>query len=70
MPRMQTDEDRKRRDFILGNLILGCAALMLLFMGPLWERLGVWALILWMILAALGVYLITKDKDQDPGPPL
>lgn len=67
---MQTDEDRKRRDFILGNVILGLAALILLFMGPLWERLGVWALILWMILAALGVYLITKDKDQHPGPPL
>jgi hypothetical protein len=66
---MQTDEDRKRRDFILGNLILGIAALTLLFMGPLWERLGVWALILWMVLAALGVYLITKDKDQHPGPP-
>ncbi|MFN2338041.1 MAG: hypothetical protein ABR544_03610 [Gammaproteobacteria bacterium] len=67
---MQPDEDRKRRDFILGNLILGLAALILLFMGPLWEHLGVWALILWMALAAVGVYLITKDKDQHPGPPL
>ena len=67
---MQPEDDRKRRDFLLGNLILGLAALILLFMGPLWERLGVWALILWMVLAALGVYLITKDKDPSPGPPL
>ncbi|WP_018233400.1 hypothetical protein [Thioalkalivibrio thiocyanodenitrificans] len=66
---MRSPEDRKRLHFILGNVILGLAAVMLLFMGRLWEILGAWSLILWMAMAAGGVYLITKDKDAGPGGP-
>jgi hypothetical protein len=66
---MQTPEDRKRLHFILGNVILGLAALMLLFMGQLWGILGGWSLILWMTMAAGGVYLIAKDRDIGPGGP-
>lgn len=66
---MQTPEDRKRLHFILGNVILGLAALMLLFMGQLWEILGGWSLILWMTMATGGVYLIAKDRDIGPGGP-
>jgi hypothetical protein len=67
---MTPSEDRKRLHFILGNVVLALAALMLLFMGRLWEMLGAWSLILWMVMAAGGVYLIAKDRDVGPpGPP-
>jgi len=42
---------------------------MLLFMGHLWELMGAWSLVLWMVMAAGGVYLIAKDKDIGPGGP-
>ncbi|MFW5452151.1 hypothetical protein [Thioalkalivibrio sulfidiphilus] len=66
---MQTPNDPKRLHFILGNVILGLAAVMLLFMGHLWEMMGAWSLVLWMAMAAGGVYLIAKDKDIGPGGP-
>jgi len=67
---MQTPDDGSRVNFILGNVILAAAALMLFFFGTLWEQLGAWALVLWMALAALGVYLISTGRDPSPpGPP-
>ena len=70
MAPMSPLEDRKRLHFILGNVILALAAVMLLFMGQMWELIGGWALILWMAMAAGGVYLVAKDKDIGPrGPP-
>ncbi|AHE98149.1 hypothetical protein [Thioalkalivibrio paradoxus] len=67
---MATQDDGTRSYFILGNVILGVAAVMLFFFGPLWEHLGIWALFLWMVLAALGVYLIsTSSGSSPPGPP-
>lgn len=63
-----TPESEKRRDFLLGNALLALAALAILFFGPLWERFGVGALVGWMVLAALGVYFVTRDNET-PGEP-
>lgn len=51
--------------FWIGNAVLVVAFVCLFFMGALSEALGIWAMVLWMVLAALGFYLIYQDK----GPP-
>lgn len=43
--------------------------LMLIFMGQLSDALGIWAAVLWMALAALGVGLLMSDKSGEPPPP-
>lgn len=55
--------------FLAGNVLLGLALASLLFMGPLSQAIGFWAVILWMVLAAVGVYLIMTDEGQGPGMP-
>ncbi|MBM4189814.1 MAG: hypothetical protein FJ210_03730 [Betaproteobacteria bacterium] len=47
--------------FLIGNVILGIA-LSLFFIPPFWSELGGWAMVVWMILVSIGVYLITRDK--------
>ncbi len=55
--------DRNRKPaFWVGNVLLGLALALLLFLGPLSEMLGAWAIVLWMALAGVGTYLITRDK--------
>ncbi len=54
------------RNFWLGNGILAVAMLTLLFMGPLSDALGIWAAVLWMVLAALGMALVMSDKSEEP----
>jgi len=49
-------------NFWIGNSLLGLSLVMLIFLGSLWENLGVWAMVLWMGLAGTGMYLVTKDK--------
>jgi len=67
---MHSQDDGPRTTFILGNVILAAAAVMLLFFGPLWEQFGIWALFVWMLMAVLGVYFISQDSgSQPPGPP-
>lgn len=67
---MQPQDDGPRTYFILGNVILALAAVMLLFFGTLWEQFGIWALLLWMVMAVLGVYFISRSSDpSQPGPP-
>lgn len=67
---MHPPEEPPRNTFYLGNGILAIAAVMLFFFGELWTKLGAWALLLWMILVVLGVYLIWRDRDPSPpGPP-
>lgn len=63
------DSSGRPSNFVIGNILLGLAALMLFFFVPLWELMGVVALFLWMVLAAAGVYFIVKDKDITPGGP-
>jgi hypothetical protein len=47
--------------FWLGNGLLAVALLLLLFMDPLSQMLGVGAVALWMIVAAAGMYFIMKN---------
>jgi hypothetical protein len=57
------------RNFWIGNAVLALAMLMLLFMGPLSDAMGIWAAALWMALAAGGVGLIMSDKSGEPPAP-
>ena len=54
------------RNFWLGNGILAVAMLTLLFMGTLSDALGMWAVVLWMVLAAVGMALVMSDKSNEP----
>jgi len=56
------DDLKHGRNFWIGNALLGIALVMLLFLGHLWEYLGVWAMALWMLLAGVGMALVMKDK--------
>jgi hypothetical protein len=49
--------------------VLALAMLMLFFMGPLSNALGIWAAVLWMGLAAVGMTLLMSDKTDEPPPP-
>jgi len=60
---------KRSRNFWSGNAVLALAMLMLFFMGPLSNALGIWAAVLWMVLAAVGVGLIMSDKSEDPPAP-
>lgn len=60
---------KRSRNFWIGNGILAVAMLTLLFMGPLSDALGIWAAVLWMVLAALGMTLIMSDKTDEPPAP-
>lgn len=57
--------NEKGSEFWIGNVLLGLAMVMLLFLQQIWSVMGSWALGLWMVLAAAGMYLVAKDK----GPP-
>jgi hypothetical protein len=54
------------RNFLIGNGILAMAMLTLFFMGPLSNALGIWAAVLWMVLAAVGMALVMSDKTGEP----
>lgn len=55
--------------FYVGNVLLALGLASLFFMGPLSRAIGFWAVILWMVLAAVGVYLVMTDEGQGPGMP-
>lgn len=57
------------RKFWIGNGVLAVAMLTLFFMGPLSEALGIWAAVLWMVLAAVGMTLLMSDKTDEPPAP-
>ena len=56
------NDPHQKPAFWVGNGLLGLALALLFFLGPISEILGGWAMVLWMGLAAVGIYLITKDK--------
>lgn len=60
---------KRKHNFWIGNAVLALAMLMLLFMGPLSDALGIWAAVLWMLLAAVGVTLLMSDKSDEPPSP-
>lgn len=57
------------RNFWIGNAVLAVAMLMMFFMGPLSDALGIWAAVLWMVVAAVGMGLIMSDKSEEPPAP-
>jgi hypothetical protein len=57
------------RNFWIGNGILAMAMLMLFFMGPLSDAFGIWAAVLWMVLAAVGMAFLMSDKTEEPPSP-
>ena len=52
--------------FWAGNAILALDMLLLFFMQPVSEALGFAAVVLWMALAGLGVWLIMRGKQDAP----
>lgn len=57
------------QNFWIGNGVLALAMLTLLFMGPISEALGIWAVVLWMVLAGVGMALVVSDKSEEPPSP-
>jgi hypothetical protein len=49
-------------NYWIGNALLGLSLAMLFFLDSLWAYLGSWAMALWMTLAGLGIYLVTRDR--------
>ena len=60
---------KRSRNFWIGNAVLALAMLLLFFMGPISDALGIWAAVLWMVLAAVGMALIMSDKTDEPPAP-
>jgi hypothetical protein len=54
--------DKHPPSFWIGNTLLGLSMVMLIFLGSLWEILGSLAMGLWMVVAGVGMYLVTRDK--------
>ena len=57
---------KRSRNFWVGNAVLALAMLILFFMGPLSDALGIWAAVLWMAVAAAGMALVMSDKTGEP----
>ena len=57
-------ENSPNYHFLLGNLILGAALVLLLYMGQAWEILGPAAMILWIALVGVGAHLLMKDQPK------
>tara|TARA_R110002049_G_scaffold137526_2_gene297563 strand:- start:305 stop:502 length:198 start_codon:yes stop_codon:yes gene_type:complete len=60
---------KPKRNFWIGNGVLALAMLMMFLMGPLSSALGIWAVVVWMVLAAVGMGLIMSDKSDEPPAP-
>ena len=60
---------KRSRNFWVGNAVLALAMLILFFMGPLSDALGIWAAVLWMVQAAVGMALVMSDKSVEPPSP-
>lgn len=56
----------RSKNFWAGNAILALALIVLLALGRLSEILGIWAVVLWIALVGLGVYLLMRDKGEPP----
>jgi hypothetical protein len=54
------------RNFWVGNAVLALAMILLLFMGPLSDAWGIWAVGVWMALAAVGMGLLMSDNSDEP----
>ncbi len=63
---MKPSPNPSKTAFWIGNALLAVALLMLFYMNPLAERFGMLAFVGWAIVAALGVYLVVKDRHEEP----
>lgn len=66
---IQLKTGKRSHNFWIGNGVLAVAMLTLFFMGPLSDALGIWAAVLWMVLAAVGMALVMSDKSGEPPAP-
>jgi len=66
---LQLNTGKHKRNFWIGNAVLTLAMLMLIFMKPLSDAMGIWAAVAWMALAAVGVWLVMSDKSGEPPAP-
>ncbi len=60
--------DQTRKERLLHWTGLACLALsvvVLVMMGPLWERVGAWSMALWIALGAAGMLLLQKGPPPD-----
>ncbi|MCC5857678.1 MAG: hypothetical protein JJT90_05965 [Ectothiorhodospiraceae bacterium] len=48
-----------------GLACLALSVLVLFIIGPLWERLGVWSMVLWVALGITGMLLLQKGPPPD-----
>jgi hypothetical protein len=48
-----------------GITFLVLSVVVLFMIGPLWERLGVWTMVLWVALGAAGMLLLQKGPPPD-----
>jgi hypothetical protein len=60
---------KHKSNFWIGNVVLALAMVMLLFMKPLSDAMGIWAAVLWMAVAAVGMRLVMSDKSGEPPEP-
>ena len=60
---------KHKSNFWIGNAVLALAMVMLLFMKPLSDAMGIWAAVLWMAVAAVGMRLVMSDKSGEPPEP-
>ncbi len=58
----------ENKNFMLGNLVLAVALLVLLYLGKLWEQFGALAMVIWVALVAVGVLLVSKGQAGPGGP--
>ena len=55
--------DIEKLKFTLGAICLAASLLVLVYQQPIGEVIGTGVMVLWMVLGALGVYLIGIGKD-------
>lgn len=58
---------KQRHRFWIGNAILAGALVYLFYMDTLSELMGVWAMVVWMGIAGVGVYFLTTGKGGPTG---
>lgn len=51
-------------NFLIGNVILAIALLLLLFMGRAWEAFGFGAMVVWIALVVAGVYFLMQGGEK------
>jgi uncharacterized membrane protein YraQ (UPF0718 family) len=61
--------EERGANFWMGNALLGMAMIMLLYMGYLWELMGIMAMGLWIATVIVGAYLLMSNKSNTPKNP-